>query len=193
MLIDIICEWCQELKTAQTSQINNNVGKFCSHSCATLYHRSLILPEDRFWAFVSKRENCWLWLGYCSEEGGHGRFSVNNKMVLAHRYSWELHNGPIVNKLWVLHNCVPGPDNPACVNPSHLYLGNRANNVKDAINKRQHLRGSRNPNSRLTDQDAILIKERHLKGQSQRSLAGEFGVSVSTIFQVVHNKRYKND
>jgi hypothetical protein len=57
------------------------------------------------------------------------------KVWRGNRLVWTLLNGPIKGKLFVLHKC----DNSRCINPSHLYLGDSKQNVKDAINSKKHL------------------------------------------------------
>ena len=54
-------------------------------------------PEVRFWARVNREagpDACWPWIG--GKTGtGYGTIMVNYKNVLAHRFSYELHSGPI--------------------------------------------------------------------------------------------------
>ena len=73
-------------------------------------------PEERFWEKVEKTETCWLWTA-AKYPGGYGVFGIHPKvMKAAHRFSWELANGPIPEGLWVLHKC----DVRHCVRPDHL-------------------------------------------------------------------------
>ncbi len=87
-------------------------------------------PNERFWAGVHKTEKCWVWARSITSEG-YGRFWFNRKHVGSHRYSWELHNGPIPDGKSVLHHC----DNPKCVRPEHLYVGTLKENCQDAIKR----------------------------------------------------------
>lgn len=85
--------------------------------------------ETRFWRFVEKTDSCWNWAG---GKAGNGYGCVGagdgSAYVLTHRAAWMLTNGPIPDGMWVLHTC----DNRLCVNPDHLYLGDRSQNMKDA-------------------------------------------------------------
>lgn len=71
---------------------------------------------------------------------GYGRAYAGNKKFSAHRLCWILNFGDIPNGLWVLHRC----DNRICVNPDHLFLGTRLDNIADMVSKGRQTRNLRN-------------------------------------------------
>lgn len=85
----------------------------------------------RFFEKVEKGPGCWEWQGPKNGPKGYGLIEIDGKKVLAHRWSYEHHKGPIEHGLYVCHEC----DNPKCVNPSHLWLGTARDNIQDAITK----------------------------------------------------------
>lgn len=78
---------------------------------------------------------CWLWMGNLADKRGYGLVSVRSGdkyiRIGAHRFSWQLHKGPIPKGILVCHHC----DVPSCVNPDHLFLGTHSDNTKDAHSK----------------------------------------------------------
>ena len=120
--------------------------------------------------------------------------------------AWTITHGPIPEGANVLHSC----DNPSCVNPAHLFLGTQADNVRDcqakgrrAVNRPRSApvgavgprgvfagSGESNGNARL-DWDAVReIRARHSQGESQASLAREYGVGRSHVQMIVSGQRW---
>jgi hypothetical protein len=136
----------------------------------------------RFWRFVEKSEGdgCWLWTS-CRVRSGYGAFGVNGKKLAAHRVSYEMHFGPILDGLWVLHRC----DNKHCVRPDHLFLGTHEDNMRDMASKGRAVAPNRgcelNTRAKLSDQTVAVVRQRADAGASTSELAREFGVDRTTI------------
>ena len=83
-------------------------------------------PVERFWAKVDKSNltGCWLWTAYRNKLG-YGQFYDGVRLVPAHRFSYELVNGPLEPGKVSDHLC----RNPGCVNPDHVEPVTRGENV----------------------------------------------------------------
>lgn len=80
-------------------------------------------------------EGCWNYLGN-KNYGGYGLIGYAGKTVLVHRLTYELCYGEFDKKLCVLHKC----DNRSCVNPYHLFLGTKSDNMVDCAKKKRQYR-----------------------------------------------------
>jgi hypothetical protein len=108
--------------------------------------------EERFWSKVVKTDRCWL-IGGAGYRNGYGRLLVGSRAdgsrreILAHRFSWEMLNGPIPDGLHVCHRCdadYPSGDTTyrRCVRPDHLFLGTHADNMRDMTVKKRQAKGA---------------------------------------------------
>jgi hypothetical protein len=106
---------------------------------------------QRFWTHVQKDSGifiletpCWLYTGVQGRQG-RGIVVFDETSTTASRFSLELFLQRELEDLeYALHHC----DNPPCVNPEHLYLGNQFDNMKD-----RKERGSRLKILTLLDSD----------------------------------------
>lgn len=116
----------------------------------------------RFWSKVNKTSTCWLWTDAPTKNFGYGQFKwyVDGEVKVAssHRLVWTIVKGPIPEGKFVCHDC-PGGDNPACVNPGHLFLGTQRDNMQDRDNKKRQACGEANGNSKLSTALVLAIRE----------------------------------
>lgn len=159
---------------------------------------------DRFWDKVDQKtsKECWHWLA--SSVGGYGQFHFSGKMRKAHRvaaYFAGILSDLDNSEQLVLHKC----DNPICVNPHHLEVGDYSKNLRDAYQrgltshkglsyktKTSRCRGSKNPRAKLNEEVVKQIRDLYARGVSQTDLALQFNMSRPAICQIVHRTRWKH-
>lgn len=125
---------------------------------------------------------CWIWTK-SKQHNGYGVLRVRpHHNRGAHRWSYIAFKGEIPDGHDVCHKC----DVRACVNPDHLFVGTRSDNIKDAVakgrmNLRARARGENQHAAKLTEKKVIEILQKLREGRSRRSLAAEYGVSYALI------------
>lgn len=162
--------------------------------------------EARFWSKVNKDGPvpahrpelgpCWVWTGKTNQFGYGMVWIVGGmgKEARAHRISWEIKNGEIPAGQCVLHKC----DNPPCVNPDHLFLGTKYENIQDATRKGRQtsaLKGEDHTTAKLTNDQVHEI--RHLyksrtPGRSGPALAKIYGVNHHTITDIARGVKWSH-
>lgn len=179
-------------KSARTVHLVGDVIRSAYHTgeappTSSYSRRPIEDTSAHFWSKVAKAtpDACWEWQGG-RNRGRYGTFPVNRRNVIASRYSWELHFGPIPDGMQVCHKC----DNPPCVNPNHLFLGDHLANAHDRDAKGRHksgppLVGELNPNAKLSNDQRREIVRRNLAGESKKSLAKEFGVARFAVQRII--------
>jgi len=173
-------------------------------------------------SYLKSTDGCWLWVGSKSKNKNHkipyGYFSYKGKKYGAHRVMWEQTNGQIPEGKHVLHKC----DNPPCVNPDHLFLGDQIANMADMRSKNRQihgkdhwickfpekvkrgkesfstthpermLRGIDLPQHKLCPEDVKEIRKMLLIGMTQESIAEKYGVHRTCISGIAIKRTWKH-
>ena len=156
----------------------------------------------RFWNKVQKTDACWLWTASIGSHG-YGQLNIEGKPETAHRLSWLIHNGNIPSGLFICHTC----DNRRCVNPDHLFLGTQSDNMRDALSKgksclaqpnvmvahpeKRHW-GSKNPRSKLTEEQVKEMRSMYTPGQiTMAQIAEKYGVTRHAVGNIVKRRLWK--
>lgn len=206
--ITLTCDHCQGNFEILVQRHNNWKHRgcknlFCSPECANAFQ----LAEsgrnhiERFWSRVNKtpglgpKGDCWEWIGYLSR--GYGRYTVSGKNWQAHVYSYYIETGTLINNkespdfVYMRHSC----DNRACVNPNHLTPGPPAANSQDMVDRKRQAFGSRNTNSKLTDNIVRTVRALNaldMKKYNHAYLGRIFGVSQTAINSAIRRQTWRH-
>lgn len=138
----------------------------------------------RFWQLVNKNgpwqerlgSRCWIWTGNINRVTGYGRAFGSN---YAHRIAYEMAKGTPKNPM-ILHRC----DNPACVNPDHLYSGTAQDNARDREQRSKHT------SKALSPERAAELREAAAGGASIAELRQRFNRCGPTIRRILNDPEY---
>lgn len=117
---------------------------------------------------------CWPWLG-AKDPSGYGALKVNGRKINTHCAALTLRGIEIPEGQEVCHTC----DNRECVNPEHLFIGTRRDNMVDALNKGRIAIPIRLSECGGLSRDAMLQAIR--QSRSVRAAAATLGVPESTF------------
>lgn len=158
------------------------------------------------WAIPEPNSGCWLWLGALTPSGygtlNAKKFGISTNR--ANRIAFMAFNGPMIpDGMQACHKC----DNPACVNPNHLWLGTMKENNDDKIRKGRDARGLRQgthtmPHTRLFGERAkhaklsaeqvIAIRARPKVPGQAVSISRDYSLNKSTVYAILNGKTWKH-
>lgn len=133
---------------------------------------------------VNVQTGCWEWVGRLAATG-YGMLCVGRKGAGAHRVMYKLTHGDIPVGHQIRHKC----DNRKCINPDHLETGTIADNMRDKAERGRATRGSSHHSSKLTEDQARLIKH---SSEGPAALARLFGVSERAITFIKSGRNWKH-
>ncbi len=136
---------------------------------------------------IDKKTKCWDWEGHI-HNSGYGRLTNRRKTQYAHRFMWESFYGEIPKGLDVCHKC----DNKKCVNPHHLFLGTRKDNMIDAKVKNRLQRGADRYNSVLNEDIVRQARIRKEAGEKIVDIAKHFGVGKTTLGKAIRAQTWSH-
>lgn len=156
--------------------------------------------KNRFWEKVDKNGPlpkelpeigpCWLWTGKARHYFGYGDVTLRGYKSRSHRISWILENGPIPEKMSVLHKC----DNTSCCNPAHLFLGDQKDNALDMWKKNRGSCGfgENHAKAKLTIEAVKEVRILIQQGFTMREIGKIFGVDHTQIVRINTGQRWKS-
>lgn len=141
--------------------------------------------EERFMAKVSPCPitGCWWWTGG-GHERGYGRIGRGRRdsgVASATHVALMIVGRPVPDGMFACHTC----DNPACVNPAHLFAGTHIDNMRDMDAKgRRTIRcGESSPTSKLTEMQVRDMRSRFDRFDNA-AIGRNFGVSKETVRKI---------
>ena len=141
--------------------------------------------RERLLSKIEVDENgCWIFKGALMGTG-YPFIWKGTKNVAGHREAYRIFIGPLGDGDVVCHRC----DVRNCINPSHLFKGDRAINNQDMRDKRRHRFGERSPLAKLSEESIFKIKK---DKRSNSALAREYGVNASTISRIRSGNRWSH-
>ena len=144
--------------------------------------------EESFWENVIKTDKCWVYQGK-PNHAGYKLVQFRRERIFAHRLSWRFTFGEIPEGKLICHHC----DNPPCVRPNHLFLGDSQSNIDDMIKKGRMVinRGNKNHRSTITEDQVREVRSLLTLGKfTHRQIAEQLKISYWIIIKIANGSRW---
>lgn len=139
---------------------------------------------------------CWEWFG-CIQSNGYGRMTFRYKVDYVHRWALKSVGVDIPDGMDACHRC----DNRRCINPEHLFVGTRLENMQDCKTKGRTAvgamlndrKGDAAGAAKLTWDQVRRIRQERPRGAKARAAAASLGVSVDNIRKIIAGITWKEE
>lgn len=146
-------------------------------------------------ALRNAETGCWEWTAARRQNGYGAIGDGTGRTYVAHRLAAHVWLGLDLSlPLDVCHRC----DNRACINPAHLFIGTRSDNMRDASRKGRLPRekgvpkGEDHPSAKMTVATVLEARQRRRDlGVPIRRLAREYGVTPQAIRNMLRGVTWK--
>lgn len=124
---------------------------------------------------------CLLWTGY-TQPNGYGWVNVAGLKIAAHRLAMILAGIALPPDMDACHRC----DVRNCVEPAHLYVGTRRQNMADCTARGRHNKpvGAAHWRAKLSDTEVTELRRRRALGETTTSIAEAFGINTGTVSRI---------
>lgn len=144
--------------------------------------------KEKLFSLSEENGTCLNWIRK-PETGGYGTLMVGNRPHMAHRLSYLVNVGPL-GDFCVLHKC----DNRLCINPAHLFLGSKTDNMVDRDAKGRQSKGEKVNTAKLTESQIIEAKRLRKKGLKYKEIAAliKCPTTVDSLIAAVTGTTWKH-
>jgi len=120
---------------------------------------------------VAAPNGCRIFTG-AMQSNGYCRVSHEGKSQYAHRVMYKLVHGYTPSGFDICHSC----DWRSCINPQHLFLGTRKENMADAVSKGRQAKGAKMPHFVMTPEIEAQLVLRAKNGDLYKDIAKDIGI-----------------
>lgn len=141
-------------------------------------------------ALLRYTDDCIIW-PFSIAPDGHPMYSDGSGKTSLGRMMCEIKHGPPPTpQHHAAHSC--GQGHEGCYNWAHLYWATPKENARDTVLHGRSLKGMKNVNAKLSDDDVREIRRLIASGRTLTSIAKQYGMSLTPISSIRLGKTWKH-
>lgn len=140
----------------------------------------------RLMVSFEKVGDCWV----CrrKNKNRYGTFNYKMRAMGSHRASYIIFKGEIPLGMDICHTC----DNRQCINPDHLFLGTRQENMIDCMLKGRMSVGGKHYCTKLTEENVREIRKLREERKTYVEIADQFGIAQESVYDICKRRTWRH-